>query len=407
MTDDKALFRPRRLLLLIMVGLTAFLGFTYLMIFGENLVSAGSDTFSHSAIGHKAFQESLQRLGFPVSISRFQSLEKAGAATLLVLAEPDNLDHGTRPLDALKGEEIVLVVLPKRQGRAGFSNPHWLRRAELLELADVTGILTRVVPGASLVRARTAAPYESGLGYAPTVDQMQLMRSDALSPVVAYEQGMLIGEIRIGRAKVWLLSDPDVIANAGIGKGDNASFAVAMIRALLPAGGSVMFDETIHGFEQPPNMLRTAFELPFLTATVAFAMATLTAILAGITRLGAPVSAAPPLAAGRETLLRNIAELLEYGRGAPAIMTRYPRLVVADVAQQLKVPKALDEAGQLAWLDRRARKLGLAHSASDLLAQGAALSHQGDRGRGAADLGRMANQWKQEMLHGTRRRAID
>ncbi|MBK8161295.1 MAG: hypothetical protein IPK59_21940 [Rhodospirillaceae bacterium] len=405
MKQDRTLFRPRQLLALIMVGLTAFIGFTYLMIFGENLISAGSDTFSHSAIGHKAFQESLQRLGIPVSISRFQSLEKAGAATLLVLAEPDNLDHGTRPLDALKGEEIVLVVLPKWQGRASISNPEWLRQTKLIDVGDVTGILTRVVPGASLVRAKTGAPYESGLGYTPAVSQMQLMRSDALSPVVAYEQGMLIGEIRVGRAKVWLLSDPDIIANAGIGKGDNAPFAVAMIRALLPAGGSVMFDETIHGFEQPPNMLRMAFELPFLTATVAFAVATLTAILAGITRLGAPAPAAPPLAAGRETLLRNIAELLEYGRGAPAIMVRYPRLVVADVAQRLKVPKALDESGQVAWLDRRARKLGLSLTASDLLAQGAPLARHGDRG--VAELGRLADQWKQEMLHGTRRRAID
>jgi hypothetical protein len=407
MKQDKTLFRPRQLLVLIMVGLTAFIGFTYLMIFGDNLISAGSDTFSHSAIGHKAFQESLQRLGIPVSISRFQSLEKAGGATLLVLAEPDSLDHGTKPLDALKGEDIVLVVLPKRQGHAGFSNPEWLWRAELIDVDDVTGILTRVVPGASLVRAKTGLPYESGLGYAPTVDQLQLVRSDALSPVVAYEQGMLVGEFRIGRAKVWLLSDPDIIANAGIGKGDNGPFAVAMIRALLPAGGSVMFDETIHGFEQPPNMLRTAFELPFLTATIAFGLAVLTAILAGITRLGAPAPAAPPLAAGRETLLRNIAELLEYGRGAPAIMTRYPRLVGADVALRLKAPKALDDGGQIAWLDRRAKKLGLTLTASDLLAQGAALTRHGDRGRGVAELGRMANQWKQEMLHGTRRRAID
>nr|WP_298689417.1 DUF4350 domain-containing protein [uncultured Dongia sp.] len=407
MRQDTTLFRPRHLLILIMIGLVAFIGSTYLMIFGENLVSSGSNTFSHSAIGHKAFQETLRRVGIPVSISRFQSLEKAGRSTLLVLAEPDTSMGSLNLLDGLKAEEVVLVILPKWSGHVDQRHPHWVDAVKLQRIDDVTGILNRVVPGATLARHKTAAPYETGLGYAPSIAETQLIRGDAVSPIVAYQEGILLGEIKIGSAKVWLLSDPDVIANAGLGKGDNAQFAVAMIRALLPAGGSVMFDETIHGFEQPPNMMRTAFEVPFITATIAFAIAAITAILAGITRLGAPVPATARLAAGRETLLHNVAELLEYGRGAGAIMARYPRLVVADVAARLKAPKVLDENGQLAWLDQRARKLGLAKSASDLLAEGAALAARGDHGRGAAELGRTANQWKQEMLHGTRRRAVD
>lgn len=407
MTPDAALFRPRQMLILIMVGLTAFIGSAYLMIFGETLISAGQNTFSYSAVGHKAFLETLQHLDIPVSVSRFKSMDKAGPATLLVLAEPDTAAYGLDLLDQVKNEDVVLVVLPKWDGIPDRHHRQWLREALPADERDVRQVLNRLFPGATLTRTGIGAVSDNAFGFAPTIAAAQLIRSKILSPIVAYDGGILLGEAKVGRAKVWVLSDPDILSNAGLGKGDNAELAVAMIRSLLPTGGSVMFDETIHGFEQPPNLLRTALELPFVTASIALVIAILTAILAGITRLGAPVADELPLSAGRETLLRNVAELLEYGRGTGAVLVRYPQLIVADVAQRLNVPKSLDEAGQIKWLDQRARKLGLPHNASDLLARGADLAHALDHGRSAASLGQMANQWKQEMLHGTRRRPVD
>lgn len=408
MRPDSTLFRSRSLLVIIVVGLAAFLGSCYLMIFGEDLASVGSDTFSQSAIGHKAFFETLQQLDIPANVSRFKSLEKAGSANLLVLAEPNGDVLQLKMLEGIKGEGVVLVVLPKWQGMPDLRRRQWLSSAEMVDADKVGDILAHIDPDATLNRRQQMASLaENRLGYAPAVIRPQLVRSAALSPLISTPDGILLGETKIGRAKVWLLTDPDLLNNAGLGKGDNALLAVGIIRALLPAGGSAIFDEAIHGFEQPPNMLRTAFELPFLTATIALILAFGTAILAGVTRLGAPAPAQPALAAGHETLLGNVADLLEFGHGAYAILHRYPRLVVADVALHLKVPKSLDENGQLAWLDQRARKLGLAHSASDLLAKGAALAHHGSYHHSAAELGRMAYQWKQEMMHGTRRHAVD
>ncbi len=95
-------------------------------------------------------------------------------------------------------------------------------------------------------------------------------------------------------------------------------------------------------------MLRTAFELPFVIATAAFALAVLVAILAGVSRFGLVRPAAPALSPGRSAFLRNVADLIEFGQGGGAVLRRYPRLVLADIAARLRAPSSLDEDGQVA-----------------------------------------------------------
>lgn len=401
-----ALFKRRALAAMIAVGLAAFIGSTYLMMFGEFDRTAGPSTLSSSAIGHKAFLETLQRVGIPASISRFNSLEKVGDTGLLILAEPDTAEAALEIVSTAKRTKRLLLVLPKRTGVPDSHNEGWL--SQVLPLDDEPEeVLERLLPDADLVTTSANRITINNLGPKPEIEEKQLIRSDKLSPIIAYEEGILLGVAGSGSSRIWVLSDPDLIANAGIGAGENAAVAVAMVEALLPAGGAVIFDEVIHGLEQAPNMMRVAFEPPFLTVTIAFALAALIALLAGLTRLGAPKPTPPPLAAGRETLLHNTAGLLEQGHGAGAVMARYPQLVVAEVAQRLHVPKSLDEAGQIAWLDRRAQKRGLIHNASDLLNMAGNWSRQSDHRGRARLLGEMTHHWKQEMLHGTGRRAVD
>ena len=48
------------------------------------------------------------------------------------------------------------------------------------------------------------------------VEPTQLIRGDPLVPIVGSADGMLIGEIADRNRKIWVLSDPDVIANHGL-----------------------------------------------------------------------------------------------------------------------------------------------------------------------------------------------
>src|SRR5262249_21239120 len=85
-------FSPRTLVIIIAVGVLAFVGMLYLQLFGDAGdpdYEVGPSTYSRSAIGHKALLETLRQLDIPVLISRFKSAEKATDGSLLVLAEPN------------------------------------------------------------------------------------------------------------------------------------------------------------------------------------------------------------------------------------------------------------------------------------------------------------------------------
>jgi len=133
----------------------------------------------------------------------------------------------------------------------------------------VEKILRSVVPDATLVRGGEDRNWRRvAWDIAPTLDQPQLIRSDLISPIVHSDDGVLLGELNWGDTTVWVLSDPDVINNAGIDEGDNAVFAMAMITAQLPPGSSVIFDETIHGFALSPDLWKALLSFPLNLAVL-------------------------------------------------------------------------------------------------------------------------------------------
>ncbi len=401
MTRGNTLFAPRVLPLLIAIGTAAFFCSVFLMMFGDSTRSAGHDTFSRSAIGHSAFMETLQRLGVPLSVSRFKTLEKTGSGNLLMLLEPPTDETGTNMLRDAKRESHVLLVLPKWDAAPHWKRRDWIGSVEYLDAKPFAHLVGQFDGDASLVRSTvtSTAPTANRFGFTPALHQPQFIRSAKLKPLLAYGENILVGEIKFGNATLWVLSDPDIIANAGLAMGDNAALAAAIVDEQLPLDGSVIIDETIHGFEQSPDLLRTAFELPFLPATVAFALAVLAAILAGVSRFGPVQPAVSALAPGRAAFLRNLADLIEFGQGGGAVLRRYPRLALADVAARLRAPATLDEEGLVKWADRRAERLGMTQRMADLCAESDLLSGRHGQQQSAAALGRRIHQWRQEILH--------
>ena len=120
------MFSPRTLLIIIAVGVLAFVGMLYLQLFGEAGdpgFEIGPSTYSSSAIGHKALLETLRRLDIPVVISRFRSGEKATGASLLVLAEPDDSETAAVLLGGFGNLPHGLLVMPKWEGTRDRSKP--------------------------------------------------------------------------------------------------------------------------------------------------------------------------------------------------------------------------------------------------------------------------------------------
>ncbi len=403
------LFSSRVLVAIVAIGILAFVGTVYLTVFsdgGEPSFEVSPTTYSSSALGHKAFLQILRRLEVPVVVSRFKSGEKAGPGNLLLLLEP----MGRKTPDNLVGTfgnlPHGLLVLPKWSGKADPDKPSWIRKMDPVPVPEIEPILKEAQIGGAVQRQSGTFTLDlPAFGGTISLTDPQTITGSNLKPVVTLQGGILIGENRGGSGRQWVLADPDLLSNHGIDEADNAVVAVALIDHLRPPGGVVIFDETIHGFEQPPNLFKAALRLPFLVVTVSAAIALLLAVWAGMLRFGRPQAEGRALQPGKVTLIRTAADLLhQAGRRSGAVelvLSRYLRAQIADMLARVNGPRGLDEARQVAWLDHLAGAQRARPPLKPLVDAIEAASRAGgaDAARAlhlAADL----HAWKQEFLDG-------
>jgi len=397
----------RRLLIGWIAGAVAVFAVSLYFMGGAELgapESAGPNTFSPSAIGHKGIADVLQQLGLPVVKSRSNSLDKLSPGSVLVIAEPQRTAQSEEAIRALLKAKTILLVLPKWIGVPSEQRIGWLREVGEGPTLEAQWGLGLVAPRGEIVRERGSVAWTTNtLQITPSPDApVQLVRGDRLRPIVGAMQGMLVGEIADRDRKVWVLADPDIISNHGLARVGNAALAVALIKALRSESGSVVFDETVHGL-----VVRTAspfllpFRFPFAVATVQVLIAIALLLWATLGRFGAPQTAPPALSAGREGLLQNMAKLVEFTGHQDVMVKRYVQETVRDVAAQLHAPRELAGAGLLAWLERVGLARGVRIDCADLLRQ-AAQAGRGRR-RNPSSLVRLArdiHRWKGEIVDG-------
>jgi uncharacterized protein DUF4350 len=368
--------------------------------------AVGPSTYSRSAIGHAGIADTLQRLGVPVVKSRDNSADKLGKDGVLVLAEPRPTAISEPALRALLDARAVLLVLPKWTGRASEKKPGWLATAEEKPPSQAQWVLNLVAGGGEVVReAEMPAWTTNVLGRKPQLaTPVQLMRSGALRPIIGASNGILVGELNRNRA-IWVLADPDVIANHGIGQAENAALALAIIDRLRGRNGAVVFDETIHGFvAQPTNPLALMFQFPFVVATLQVVAALALLLWATVARFGAPQSAPPPLSAGRQGLLQNVAQLITFAGHGQVMVRRYVQETVRETARQLHAPRGLTGQGLAAWLTRVGEARGVTVDCAAVIGE---VEQLADRRRGdLAPLVRIArdiHRWRREIVDGRSR----
>jgi uncharacterized protein DUF4350 len=370
--------------------------------------AVGPSTYSRSAIGHAGFADVLQRLGVSVIKSRDNSADKLGKDGVLVLAEPRPAALSEPAwLRTLLDARAVLLVLPKWTGRASEKNPGWLATADEKPPSQAQWALNLVAGDGEVVRESQVPIWTTNLlgGRQPKLETpVQLMRSDALRPIVGAPAGILVGELKQKRT-VWVLADPDVIANHGIAQADNAALALAIINRLRGRNGPVVFDETIHGFvAQPANPLALLFQFPFVVATFQVVAALALLLWATMARFGAPQSAPPALSAGRQGLLQNVAQLISFAGHGQVMVRRYVQETVRETAQQLHAPRGLTGQGLAAWLTRVGEARGVSVDCATVIRE---VEQLPDRRRGdLAPLVRIArdiHRWRREIVDGRSR----
>lgn len=426
--NGESVFSKRLLIGWIVAAALTFAVSLYFMGSKDQGDTIGPSAFSRSAIGYAGIADVLQKLGVEVVKSRYDSLGKLTPGSALVIAEPTPAGKTEATLRTLLKADTILLILPKWTGEPSRQKSGWLGKAALLPRADAAWVLHLVAPRADVVRNDQTAWTTNALGIAPSLQApIQLMRGSGLRPLIGDKDGMLLGEVSQGggqiillsnppkplqsnapathKRTIWVLSDPDVIANHGFAEGGNATLAVAMFKHLLAGSGRVVFDETLHGFiSEPAGPLSLLFRFPFIVATIQGAIAIALLLWATLGRFGAPQPAPPPMSAGRLGLLQNIAKLVEFTGHHEVMVRRYVFETMRDVARQLHAPRGLSTAALVAWLQRVGAARGITTDCAALMNETEALAD--GRRRSPASLVRLAREihrWRGEIVDGRAR----
>ena len=357
---------------------------------------------SPSAIGHAGFYALLRALDLPVAYSRVK--DGVADAGLLIVQEPDaDLVRRRDDLDLSRGAD-VLVVLPKRWGTRDRSHEGWIETSDLQPLSAAQKVLRFVQNGARVVRAENPKLATSRrVGTLPKLGgTVQLMNGSGLVPIIGTKDAMLLAEAKTpDDGHIYLLADPDALENHGLVEGDNARFAVDLVRSLWSGKGSIIFDETAHeGAVKTRNPLQLLFQFPY-SLVFALGLAAV-ALLLLATTFGGPETPPPALVSGKGPIIANTAALMERAGHQPSVLRRYIRITLREAGRILHAPPGLDDGQLAAWLDRIGASRGVGTRAADVLA--ASTAFMGGRSRQIAALSTQAfdiHRWYKDITDGT------
>jgi hypothetical protein len=320
----------------------------------------------------------------------------------------------------------LVVVLPKWRAVPDRERPGWAASAALLPAGEVEGALSalglKALDAATVERAGGSVQAVHCTAHWPEEGERRSFGVEAAAlqfltigpewtTEVECDGSLLVASAALGAQgpTLFVVADPDLWNNRGLGKADHAALAAALFAERLDASG-VIFDETIHGFFRTRGLLAEAFRFPLLPGVLQGLLLVGTVLWAGMGRFGQPLPAAAGLPPGKEVLLENTAQLLAHAGQAADSLARYYQQTLRAVAARFFLPPDLPErelAARLSELGRRRGVVldlvGLERRIADL-ASGVSNRRQGRRAEPrVAVLARRLYRWRMEMTDGDRK----
>jgi hypothetical protein len=371
---------------------------------GEGVVSS----YSPSVVGYEGFYEFLRQTEHPVARGTGDPSELAGIYGTVIVAEPDRdfTDEEPSFLDSNR----LLLVLPKYEAYRGLSSDGWAEYVRLLDVDEVLATALAMKLDVQVVRQQGWSEWSlNNIGLTPSGEgDVQLIISDNITPIVAFGERILLGEIAgLESQKIWVLSDPDLLNNHGIFNGENALFITEAVRQLRfwandDPNVPLVFDEAVHGYQESGgSALGLIFKFPYSVAAALIFVTALLMLFSGVGRFGPPAYKEELLDFGKERLISNSARLLDYSGHQKAVMLRYISMTTNIVARTLHAP-SLKGGELLKWLDRVGTSRGIKISCVQVNQ-----AVNGIFGEDKESLERLFTyvkqiyQWKGEMLNGS------
>jgi len=353
-------------------------------------LSASADSFSYSALGHHAFYEVLARSGIKVSRRRTERTVSLDPTTALFVAEPRAMSRdptspefpdagpGDRRLTRLVAmadsqRAPLVVVLPKRLGAPSQNNPRWVQATVRVPSDEALGVFDGVEALAGIelidIEGNQEIDCETSWGetFRVSLQSARLLREVAgIDAVVTCDGDILVAQAsEAGEGRTYIVSDPDVFNNQGLGRADNARLAYALFTDGLQVS-AVVFEETIHGHIRNTGLIAELLHYPLVLALAHGLLVAGLVVWSGTGRLGRPRRLAPGLGSGKQVLIDNTAQLISVAGHSLDALRRYYQQTVRAVATHYYFPTDLPEPHVLARLRAITRSRGVGTDIADV-----------------------------------------
>jgi hypothetical protein len=344
-------FNARTMLLVTAVGILAFIAMLVLGAYAPDLRSGhngGTHALSNAATGFSGLVRLADETGRnPVIVRSANQLDSEDLAVITP-------DHGSTDLGSIlsrRGSRATLIVLPKWNTVPDPGRPGWVQVPGLLPGRDPAqtlypstplGITRERTQGELLHNVDSAAPADLHF-LAPRV--LQTISGRQVHPLITNSRGAIVlGQI----GRLYVLADPDLINNHGMGDERQARSALALLDYLNSTGAkSVLFDVTANGLGRSRSPLRLAFDPPFLAVTLTIFVAMMLAGWQALVRFGPIATSERAIAFGKAALVDNSAALIRKAGREAHLGSRYVEVIRERAITLFRLPPTLD-AQQLA-----------------------------------------------------------
>lgn len=236
----------------------------------------------------------------------------------------------------LRIDQPTLIVMPKYWVVRMRENRAWVRERGIFPGAA----LDRLLEG--IAKASFSSPERGALRSVEGAEFETLELTPDGKPLL----------VAIKDSETYILADPDLLNNKGVATRSGAGKAMALLDRLTPPDAPIGFDLTLMGFGKNPDLLRLAFEPPFLPLTLCLLFAALLAGFHAMRRFGPAAHDERAVAFGKRALAENGAALLRLARRRHRTGERYAALTRDAVAAASGAPSTLTGEALDRYLDR-------------------------------------------------------
>lgn len=393
--SDDSVFKRGTMLLIVAIGTLAFIATLVLGAYAPDLRSGkngGTHALSNAATGFSGLVGLAEKTGRnPVVVRAESQLDSEDLAVIT----PDTARANLAGILSQRGSRVTLIVLPKWETERDPKRPAWVRVGGLLSPYQPEGVLApawelkvtrRRTHNEALVNAAETLPLNVSF-VAPRIEQT--ISGAKLEPIVTDGEGrILLGES--SERPLYVLADPDLLNNHGMGDERQARSALALLDYLNSTGAnSILFDVTANGLGHSRSPLKLAFDPPFLAVTLTIFAAMLLAGAQALFRFGAPRRPERAIAFGKAALVDNSAALIRKAGREPRLGARYAEVIRERAASLFRLgPSASREL-----VDQRLEALNSRTSFTALAAAAANAQRRDDLLAAAQSL----HQWVEEV----------